>query len=143
MKKTTKETANKKKVKDESHVVRYLLLAYLGGVLMFTVAAVPCFAAADPIAVVNNLSTFIFSLIKSNRTNTPGFWHSAGRAVTQIPRPVPESQWLHDPGRRSHYHLCQGDTESYCGRLRKTAAGAAGYIERLYWYHLLVLRVRG
>ena len=65
MKTTTKETANKKKVKDESHVVRYLLLAYLGGVLMFTVAAVPCFAAADPIAVVNNLSTFIFSLIRA------------------------------------------------------------------------------
>lgn len=65
LKKTTKETANNKKVKDESHVVRYLLLAYLGGVLMFTVAAVPCFAAADPIAVVNNLSTFIFSLIRA------------------------------------------------------------------------------
>lgn len=65
LKKTTKKTANNKKVKDESHVVRYLLLAYLGGVLMFTVAAVPCFAAADPIAVVNNLSTFIFSLIRA------------------------------------------------------------------------------
>ena len=65
LKKATKETANNKKVKDESHVVRYLLLAYLGGVLMFTVAAVPCFAAADPIAVVNNLSTFIFSLIRA------------------------------------------------------------------------------
>ena len=65
MKKTTKETVNKKKVKDESHVVRYLLLAYLGGVLMFTVAAVPCLAATDPIAVVNNLSTFIFSLIRA------------------------------------------------------------------------------
>ena len=65
MKTTTKGTANNKKVKDESHVVRYLLLAYLGGVLMFTVAAVPCFAAADPIAVVNNLSTFIFSLIRA------------------------------------------------------------------------------
>ena len=62
---TTKETATNKKVKDESHVVRYLLLAYLGGVLMFTLAAVPCFAAADPIAVVNNLSTFIFSLIRA------------------------------------------------------------------------------
>lgn len=39
MKKATKETANNKKVKDESHVVRYLLLAYLGGVLMFTAPA--------------------------------------------------------------------------------------------------------
>lgn len=62
MKKTTKETTNKK---DDSHVVRYLLFAYICAVLLVTIAVVPCFAAGDPLSVVNNLSNFIFSLIRA------------------------------------------------------------------------------
>ena len=38
---------------------------YSGLVLVLTVGGGICFAANDPIAVVNNLSTFIFSLIRA------------------------------------------------------------------------------
>ena len=38
---------------------------YSGLVLVLTVGGGICFAAKDPISVVNNLSTFIFSLIRA------------------------------------------------------------------------------
>ena len=33
--------------------------------MLCTVMAVPAFAASDPLAVVNNMSTFVFSIIKA------------------------------------------------------------------------------
>jgi len=58
---------SKKKVKDEqtSKAVRYLFLAYTGIVLMATISTVCAYAAQDPLTVINNLSTFIFSLIRA------------------------------------------------------------------------------
>lgn len=38
---------------------------YIAAVLMMTVFTAVCFAANDPLAVVNNLSSFIFSLIRA------------------------------------------------------------------------------
>ena len=38
---------------------------YASAVLVMTCGAAPAFAAGDPISAVNNLSTFIFSLIRA------------------------------------------------------------------------------
>lgn len=38
---------------------------YIAAVLMVTLATTTCLAANDPLAVVNNLSNFIFSLIRA------------------------------------------------------------------------------
>ena len=38
---------------------------YIAAVLMATLATTTCLAANDPLAVVNNLSNFIFSLIRA------------------------------------------------------------------------------
>ena len=38
---------------------------YIAAVLMSTLATTTCLAANDPLAVVNNLSNFIFSLIRA------------------------------------------------------------------------------
>ena len=42
-----------------------LFAFYIMAVLMMTVMTVDCFAANDPLTVVNNLSNFIFSLIRA------------------------------------------------------------------------------
>lgn len=40
-------------------------LIYTAMILILTVSVGTCFAASDPLTVVNNLSTFIFSLIRA------------------------------------------------------------------------------
>ena len=44
---------------------RFGFSAYIAVVLCFCCFSIPAFAASDPLAVVNNLSTFIFSLIRA------------------------------------------------------------------------------
>ena len=44
---------------------KYPFAFYVALVLAMTVGAVPVLAAGDPLAVINNLSTFIFSLIRA------------------------------------------------------------------------------
>lgn len=44
---------------------RVLMVSYCGLVCAMTVGAATAFAAGDPISTVNNLSTFIFSLIRA------------------------------------------------------------------------------
>lgn len=44
---------------------RHLIIGYMAMVFVSTVGAGLCFAAGDPISTVNNLSTFIFSLIRA------------------------------------------------------------------------------
>lgn len=64
-----KKMRNKKKKTSEevraSKAVRHLMLAYAALVLMATMSAVCAYAASDPLTVVNNLSDFIFSLIRA------------------------------------------------------------------------------
>ena len=43
---------------------KYPFAFYVALVLSMTVGAVPVLAAGDPLSVINNLSTFIFSLIQ-------------------------------------------------------------------------------
>lgn len=44
---------------------RFGFFAYIAAVLCFCCLSTTAFAAGDPLAVVNNLSTFIFSLIRA------------------------------------------------------------------------------
>ena len=44
---------------------KYPFAFYVALVLSMTVGAMPVLAAGDPLAVINNLSTFIFSLIRA------------------------------------------------------------------------------
>ena len=45
--------------------MRLGLVMYVAAVLCFTIGASICYAAGDPITTVNNLSNFIFSLIRA------------------------------------------------------------------------------
>ena len=45
--------------------MRLGMVMYVAAVLCFTMGAGICYAAGDPIGVVNNLSNFIFSLIRA------------------------------------------------------------------------------
>jgi hypothetical protein len=48
-----------------SRKTKILFLVYVLSVLMFNFGATTVFAAGDPLTVVNNLSNFIFSLIRA------------------------------------------------------------------------------
>lgn len=66
--------------------------------LAFTLGcSMTAFAAGDPITVVNNLSDFIFGLIR------------AGRPVFSVPRPQPAFQRISHPCSRHCHHLCKGN----------------------------------
>ena len=59
--------------------------------------ALPAFADGDPLTVVNNLSTFIFSLIRA-------MGHCAGWSFSAKPRPQPAQSGIsHACGRAGHY----------------------------------------
>ena len=81
--------------KRASRAVRYLLLAYLGVVLMVTMAALPAYAASDPLTVINNLSNFIFSLIRAIGLILLGF------GIVQIGLSLKS----HDPSQRANGFL--------------------------------------
>lgn len=87
----------KKKVKDEnaSKAVRYLFLAYTAVVFMATMSAAYAFAAQDPLSVINNLSTFIFSLIRAIGLILLGF------GIVQIGLSLKS----HDPSQRANGFL--------------------------------------
>lgn len=62
MRKNEIESPDKMRLKRKS---RRIFAVYTAAVLSCTVFTTCCFATNDPIAVVNNLSTFIFSLIRA------------------------------------------------------------------------------
>ena len=93
--KEVKAVMSKKKVKDgqASKAVRYLFLAYVAVVLMATMSAVCAYAAQDPLTVINNLSTFIFSLIRSLKSHDPsqranGFLTLAGGVIITFTKEI-------------------------------------------------------
>ena len=71
---------------------RYYAAAVLSAAVMLG-TAMPALAAGDPLGVVNNLSTFIFGLI---------------RAAPE-PRCFAAFQRLPDPGGWHRHYVCQGD----------------------------------
>ncbi|WP_287715460.1 glutamyl-tRNA amidotransferase [Blautia sp.] len=69
--------------------------AYMMMVLVMTIGAVPVFAAGDPLSVINNLSTFIFSLIRAIGLILLGF------GVVQVGLSLKS----HDPSQRANGFL--------------------------------------
>ena len=67
----------------------------------------PAFAADDPLAIVNNLSDFVFSLIR--RYYSAGLGRGTGRLIFPKPRPQPEKPGLLDAGWRACDYFCAGD----------------------------------
>ena len=71
------------------------MILYMALVLTVTVGATTAFAAGDPLSVINNLSTFIFSLIRAIGLILLGF------GVVQVGL----SLQSHDPSQRSQGFL--------------------------------------
>ena len=69
--------------------------AYMIVVFAMTIGAVPVFAAGDPLSVINNLSTFIFSLIRAIGLILLGF------GVVQVGLSLKS----HDPSQRANGFL--------------------------------------
>ena len=74
---------------------KYPFAFYVALVLAMTVGAVPVLAAGDPLAVINNLSTFIFSLIRAIGLILLGF------GVVQVGLSLKS----HDPSQRANGFL--------------------------------------
>ena len=92
---------NKKSVK----ISRSLFMLY-AVMVCGIVFALPAFAADDPLVVVENLSTFIFSLIRAVGLILLG-GHRAGRSVVAEPRPQPAQPRFPDAGRWAGDYLRQ------------------------------------
>ena len=78
-----------------SKKLRMLFLAYVLSVLFLNFGATPVLADGDPLTVVNNLSTFIFSLIRAIGMILLGF------GVVQIGLSLKS----HDPSQRANGFL--------------------------------------
>ena len=74
---------------------KHTFVLYVALVLSMTVGAVPVLAAGDPLAVINNLSTFIFSLIRAIGLILLGF------GVVQVGLSLKS----HDPSQRANGFL--------------------------------------
>ena len=77
---------------------RYGFSAYVATVLCVGCLSTTAFAASDPLTVVNNLSTFVFSLIRAIGLILLGWawcrWVSPSRAMTPPSVPRAFSPWL-------------------------------------------------
>lgn len=81
--------------KQKNEMIRILIVMYMALVFMMTIAAVSVNAAEDPLAVVNNLSEFIFSLIRAIGLILLGF------GIVQIGLSLKS----HDPSQRANGFL--------------------------------------
>ena len=91
---------NSKKVKPEKHVkmgkkTKKAFAVYVAMVLMMTVGTMNVFATNDPLTVVNNLSEFIFGLIRAIGMILLGF------GIVQIGLSLKS----HDPSQRANGFL--------------------------------------
>lgn len=93
---------NKKSVK-----ISLNLFALYAVMVCGIVFALPAFAASDPLVVVENLSTFIFSLIRAVGLILLGWGIGAGRSVVAEPRPQPAQPRFPDAGGWSGDYLRQ------------------------------------
>lgn len=78
-----------------SKKARILFFAYVLSVVMLNFGVTPVFADGDPITVVNNLSNFIFSLIRAIGMILLGF------GVVQVGLSLKS----HDPSQRANVRL--------------------------------------
>lgn len=81
--------------KFKSKKLKAIMLIYIVIVLLLTVGASIAFAADDPLTVINNLSTFIFSLIRAIGLILLGF------GIVQIGLSLKS----HDPSQRANGFL--------------------------------------
>ena len=81
--------------KFKSKKLKVLMIIYIVLVLLMTVGASIAFAADDPLTVINNLSTFIFSLIRAIGLILLGF------GIVQIGLSLKS----HDPSQRANGFL--------------------------------------
>jgi len=95
LKKSKKTKEDKKKYTPKQRLQRGMAFCYVGAVCFFTVGGISVYAAGDPLAVVNNLSTFIFSLIRAIGLILLGF------GVVQVGLSLKS----HDPSQRANGFL--------------------------------------
>lgn len=96
MKKRNKETKEKKnQFAKMSRRGRMFFVGYVALVLMLTIGVGTCLAANDPLTVVNNLSNFIFSLIRAIGLILLGF------GIVQVGLSLKS----HDPSQRANGFL--------------------------------------
>ena len=86
---------HKKGLNQPRRICGRALIVYSGIVCSMTVGASTVFAAGDPISVVNNLSTFIFSLIRAIGLILLGF------GIVQVGLSLKS----HDPSQRANGFL--------------------------------------
>ena len=65
---------------------------YAALALCISCFAAPAFAADDPLAIVNNLSDFVFSLIRAVGVILLGWGRGSGTTGRPVPRPSQRSQ---------------------------------------------------
>lgn len=86
---------HKKGLNEPKKMSRKALIIYSGIVCSMTMGAATAFAAGDPVSVVNNLSTFIFSLIRAIGLILLGF------GIVQVGLSLKS----HDPSQRANGFL--------------------------------------
>lgn len=86
--------------------------AAIAGLTFVFANAIPAFAASDPITVVNNLSDFIFGLIRAVGLILLGWGIVQVGLSLQSHDPLSAFQRLSDAGRRHCHHLCKGDFDA-------------------------------
>ena len=105
---------------------RIYCTAIMGAALVLG-TSVTAFAANDPITVINNLSTFIFGLIRAIGLILLGLRRCADRSVPEVPRPLSASERFPDPCRRRHHYLCKGNPRPHCRLSLFTPWGVPGF----------------
>lgn len=109
--KNTQKTANKLPMPGKVRKgFRFYCVAVLSVALVLG-CSVTAFAANDPIAVVNNLSDFIFGLIRAVGLILLGWGIVQVGLSFQSHDPSPAQQRLSHPCGRHRHHLCQRDPE--------------------------------
>ena len=83
------------KKKRECYLLRFMVIIYVAIVFMMTLGTGIVCAASDPLAVINNLSTFIFALIRAIGLILLGF------GIVQIGLSLKS----HDPSQRANGFL--------------------------------------
>ena len=83
------------KKKRERYLLRFMVIIYVAIVFMMTLGTGIVCAASDPLAVINNLSTFIFALIREIGLILLGF------GIVQIGLSLKS----HDPSQRANGFL--------------------------------------
>lgn len=119
-------------------LIRITMAVYILLVLIFTVGADLAYAASDPLAVINNLSTFIFALIRAIGLILLGFGIVQIGLSLKSHDPSQRANGFSDPGRRRDHNICEGDTEpdhriknrqQQCCRVHKFFSGMRNIVE--------------